>query len=157
MKKCIASFVLAAVFVAAPGLARADSLMLAFLLGENEVPPVQTPGYGFAVLYVPEDISFIFYYVEFHDLLSPARSAHIHAAPAGAGGPGIFGLAGVPRATSGSFAGILTAADFSPTGGIPSYEAALVAMMTGRTYINVHSVGFGGGEIRGQTYLYEEP
>ncbi len=157
MNKCMASLVLAAATLVLPGVARADTYLWAWLDGASEVPPVQTPGYGFAYLYLPDDWSYLYYYVEFSDLLAPATQSHIHAGPAGSAGRHIFYLSGVPRATAGSFEGILTAADFSPSGSITSYEQAIVAMMTGGTYINVHSVGFPGGEIRGQTYLYEEP
>ncbi len=43
-------------------------------------------------------------------------------------------------------------------GGIPQAEAALIAgIQNGETYFNIHTVSFGGGEIRGFLVAAPEP
>jgi hypothetical protein len=65
-----------------------------------------------------------------------ATSAHIHDGAAGVAGPIIISLVGGPTAWSGT-SGALTAAQ-------------VAKLQTQGLYVNVHSLAFSGGEIRGQ-------
>src|SRR5262249_31065449 len=109
----------------------------------------------FAVLFIPEDLSYIVYYVEYADLNAPATASHIHAGPAGMNGPIVLKFSGVPTEMSGSFSRVLTADDFRPGGGLPEWGDVITAILYGGAYANVHSRTSPGGEIRGQTYLIE--
>ena len=74
--------------------------------------------------------------------------AHIHVAPIGVNGPITFLLA------NGSFMnpllGTLTPADFMSSTEVPTYADFLTALLSGGTYMNVHTVANPNGEIRGQ-------
>jgi hypothetical protein len=79
--------------------------------------------------------------------------AHIHAGGAHDAGPPIFTI--YDRATDGVLTNprmfrSVTAANFTPGGGITSFANALSAIRAGNTYINVHTDAFPGGEVRGQ-------
>lgn len=80
--------------------------------------------------------------VDFADLGTNTVAAHIHQAPAGSNGPVIINLGplGFPfGVTSGSFS-----ADIQLT------PAQLTELLAGNLYVNIHTTGFPGGEIRGQ-------
>ena len=68
--------------------------------------------------------------------------------------PGPTGTPRCPGARSGTISDTIVAADvIGPTGqGIAPLEFAelIAAIRAGRTYANVHSSKFGGGEVRGQ-------
>jgi hypothetical protein len=86
--------------------------------------------------------------------------AHIHLAPAGANGSVVAWLYPssppaqlIPGRSNGILAeGVITAANLiGPLAG-GSMEDLLEAMQAGNTYVNVHTVQFPGGEIRGQIH-----
>jgi CHRD domain len=68
-----------------------------------------------------------------------ATVAHVHRASAGVAGPVVFGLTAT-SATTFSGSGVLSAAD-------------VTNLLHEGLYVNVHSVAFGAGEIRGQLRL----
>jgi hypothetical protein len=77
----------------------------------------------------------------FTGLTSAANAAHIH----GPGAPGVnanivFPFTGVPAATSGSI----------PQQTFPTTPAQVADLQAGLDYMNVHSINFPNGEIRGQ-------
>jgi hypothetical protein len=103
--------------------------------------------------------------VTFSGLLGTVTASHIHAATAVAG-TGTAGVAtttptftGFPSGvTSGTYDNIFDltlASSYNPAyvtanGGIPQAKLALVtALAAGKSYLNVHSTVYGGGEIRG--------
>ena len=98
--------------------------------------------------------------ISFSDLSSTLSVAHIHFAPSQvAGGVMIFlcgggGQPDCPAATSGTITGTITAANVTgpTTQGIDigDLDSALEAVRAGLGYVNMHTVNFGGGEIRGQ-------
>lgn len=131
--------VLAASDVAGPYLPTAG--YQAHMLAANEVPGNSSTGTGFGTVELSPDESTITVNMSFSGLTSPATQAHIH----GPAGPGInagvlFGFTGVPAATSGSIPQQTFAINPTQVG----------YLKNGLLYMNVHSVNFGGGELRAQ-------
>jgi hypothetical protein len=119
---------------------------VADLNGAGEFPVVNTSSTGRAVLLLSRDESRVDVTVQIDKpLSSPLRFSHIHRGPAGATGPVIYNL-WVPGST--------TTEPFdvgSPIGRTLHFTAQdLADLRAGNLYVNVHSVNFGGGEIRGQ-------
>lgn len=104
------------------------------LSGTNEVPPNGSTADGTASLTVDTVTLEATYALQFSGLSSTQTGAHFHNAPAGANGPVVFGL---PVG--------------SPVGGTWSMlQSDYDLLVAGSIYINVHSLEFPGGEIRGQ-------
>lgn len=85
--------------------------------------------------------------------------AHVHSGARGANGPIMVDLFGGPGATPVSFTeravlaqGTLTAASMRE--GV-TFEQLIAAMRAGTAYVNVHTSGSPGGEIRGQVAIDE--
>lgn len=124
-----------------PFNATATTIFVAFLDGDQEVPPTVTPATGFATVELNDTEDFLSISLTFQDLLAPQTAAHIHRAPPGVNGPVIIPL------PLGSFTAFLAAIG-------PADVAELEA---GTLYINVHSQLFPGGEIRGQLQIQQIP
>lgn len=127
--------------VAASGEIRgqiAPAQFQARLSGANERPnPVATSGTGSAKLsLVGNELS---YDIVYSGLSSPANAAHIHG-PAGTNefAAVLVGL-GTPSGLAGNLSGRLTLT-----------QDQLNHLLNGQTYVNIHTVNNGGGEIRGQ-------
>lgn len=91
----------------------------------------------------------------FVDLSGDATAAHIHGATASSGANGFTETAGVLV----NLSGILTVSASSGglSGAIVLTDAAETDILAGRTYINIHTLTNGGGEIRGQLIAVPEP
>jgi len=150
--------ILAASLLVAPAAHSQVERFSANLLGANEVPPINTAGSGvFHMRSVGSDISFS---LSFSDLSSALTLAHLHFAPTKVGGGVMIFLCGgggqpdCPAATSGTITGTITTANVvgPTTQGIDvgDLDSALEAVRTGLSYVNMHTVNFGTGEIRGQ-------
>ncbi|HYO49966.1 MAG TPA: CHRD domain-containing protein [Chloroflexia bacterium] len=123
------------------------------LLGSNEVPPRDTDAHGSAQYHVANDglsVSYKLNLVNIDNIVA----GHIHLAPAGVNGPVVVNLVSasacrtLPNGMQCS--GTFTAANLvGPLAGHPLSDL-LTAMEEGRTYTNVHTTQFPGGEIRGQ-------
>lgn len=150
LRACVACLAL----VAAGGVARADFTVTAILDGASQVPPNASPGTGAATFVYTTATDSLSYNVSFSGLTSPATVSHIHFGLPGINGPVIlpFTAPGPLPVTSGSFSGTLTSADLipSPGNGINTFADAITAIQNGQTYINLHTSGLPGGEIRGQ-------
>lgn len=107
----------------------------ASLDGGQEVPPVATAASGWGVFAIDTVTNQLNYYIAFGNLSGAETAAHIH-------GSGLHGTnAGVVHNLPAG----------SPKVGTWNYgEGAEEALLTGRTYVNIHSAAFPGGEIRGQ-------
>jgi hypothetical protein len=149
---------LAASLLAATAARSQTERFSANLVGANEVPPINTAGSGeFRMKIVGSDINFS---LSFSDLSSDLTMAHLHFAPTKvAGGVMIFlcgggGQPDCPEATSGTITGTITDANVvgPTTQGIDvgDLDSALEAVRADLSYANMHTVNFGGGEIRGQ-------
>jgi glucose/arabinose dehydrogenase len=113
----------------------------ALLNGANERPAIATAGEGFAIFNL-EGNSLTFT-ITYRGLGSLATLAHIHGPAAATNTAGVLidlqSFRNGPFGTNGSFSGTIVLSD--------TQKAYL---MSGRTYVNIHTVNNGGGEIRGQ-------
>lgn len=114
----------------------------ATLTGDQEVPPRDTPAWGSA--YATLDLSTNWFTLDywFQDLLATQTDAHIHLAPPGVAGPVVIPLPLGSPVTG--FATTMT-------------DLQVANLLAGNLYINVHSVIYPGGEIRGQLIPIPEP
>jgi len=132
------------------------------LIGYQEVPAISTEGGGTFRARMTGDDSFTFR-LSYDDLSSQVLQAHIHFGQKSVnGGIAVFlcsNLGNGPAGTavcpeSGDVTGTITAAQVvGPAGqGISpgEFQEVLDAIRAGVAYVNVHSVTFPGGEIRGQ-------
>ncbi len=137
-----------------------DSLEFkAKLLGDQEVPPVDSRVRGVVQFEVNKDHTMIDYKLEVRTRekepvgLLGAAGAHIHCAPVGENGPAVAFLGGV---VSGGFEGkveikaTLTDANIVNASCGATIQELVEAMRAGNTYANVHSVKNPSGEARGQ-------
>jgi len=107
------------------------------LNGASEVPPVTTTASGSASLTLVGNQ--LLYTVNYSGLTGPAIASHIHGpAPSGSNAPVIVPFV-TPTGTSGSISGTT---NLTPT--------QVAYLLSGQTYVNVHSTTNQGGEIRGQ-------
>jgi hypothetical protein len=138
---------------------------IGFLSGPAEAPPNASPGTGAALVIIDTAAHTLEVDVTFSGLTSNTTASHIHCCTAVPG----TGMAGVATVTP-SFTGFplgVTAGVYShifdtssitawnpafvaANGGTPlSAEAVLAAGLAGDlAYLNIHTVNFGGGEIR---------
>ena len=167
---------LALLLLTAPVLVtRAYAIPITFvasLRGDNEVPPTGSPGTGFATVVLDPAAHTMHVDVTFAGLVSPTTVAHIHCCLPSplASGVNVMVATTIPTfpgfpagVTSGSYShdfdltlassynpAFITSPIFNPSGTVAGAEAALEAGIQNReTYLNVHTVMFGGGEIRG--------
>lgn len=155
MKKFFVPLILGAVLLVLPAPVSADSILVAYLTGDQVVPPNDSEGQAIAVLTVNDDMDTITYFVAFEGLTSNATAAHIHYGDPGVNGPVIFPLSGVPALTSGVIGGTLTADDFHPGGGLQTFDDAAQALLVSGCYVDIHSSVYQtSGELRGQAYVY---
>jgi hypothetical protein len=124
------------------------------LHGGNEVPGVSTGSAGTATVTWNTTTKAGTYRVDVYNMPVATTASHIHAGATGVNGPVIVNFT-VPAggisndyALSGTF-GCTDVVVRAPQG-INSCEDFEQALLLGNTYVNVHSVVNGGGEIRGQ-------
>jgi hypothetical protein len=112
------------------------------LEGLQEVPPTPSPGTGMCTVFVDDPLNTVDVSCTYQDLLGNTTAAHIHApAPPGVNAPVILPLPlNPPSGTAGSI--MLMDAPLS--------EANIQNILGGLAYVNIHTVQFPGGEIRGQ-------
>lgn len=144
------------------------------LNGPAEAPPNASPGFGTATVTFDLDLVTMRVEVDFSSLLGNVTASHIHAATAAAG-TGTAGVAtqtptftGFPLGvTSGTYdhtfdmtlAGSYNAAFVTANGGTVSgaLNALVLALDSGKAYLNIHTNVFPAGEIRGFLTAVPEP
>lgn len=136
-------------FMVFGGLALAGTLTLAQaapvsftvpLTGDQQVPPVQTPGSGSAALTYDAGTRVVTWNITFNGLSSQATMAHFH-------GPAPTGKNAGVKVWLSQKGMEMT----SPTSGQATLSADEAKMFeAGDMYINVHSKNHPDGEIRGQ-------
>ena len=127
----------------------------AHLSGREQNPPLDTRAQGQAIFQLSKDGTELAFKVIVANI-DNVIGAHIHLAPAEQNGPIVLPLLGNPFIPDPGVTvngilveGTATAADVSgPLAG--DLAALIAAMRAGNTYVNVHTVEFRGGEIRGQ-------
>ena len=118
--------------------ARAE-IFFANLQGVQEVPPVTTNATGYARVVLNESAGTISFLVVFNNLTSTQIASHIHAPATIGNSAGVIINFGNVGGQSGMITGT---ASITPT------QIAQLRAHLG--YVNVHSMSFGNGEIRGQ-------
>lgn len=163
-----------ALMLAATAASAAPVTYVGTLSGAAEVPPVQTPAIGSAIVVFDMDAHTLTVNTTFISLLGTTTAAHIHCCTVEPG----TGLAGVASETptfngfplgvsSGSYSmsyDTTLAASWSPgflasSGGTTAgAEAALGAgLANGTAYLNIHTNLYPAGEIRGNLAPIPEP
>lgn len=145
------------------------SKLKGLLTGLEEVPVVSTPGNGTFRAVISKDETEISYELSYSDMQSNVTQAHIHLGKANTnGGIEVWLCSNLPSpptpapppviqpcpVTSGTITGVITGANIvgPASQGIVTGELGelIKAMRDGNTYVNVHTVASGGGEIRSQ-------
>ena len=110
---------------------------------ETPTPPVASTGTGWMTATIDTAANTISYYIAYSGLTGAVNAAHFH-------GLSNYGAPGGVRVT--------LAATASPMTGTVSYPAAdEAAILSGRYYVNLHTVANSGGEIRGQVSPHVVP
>jgi hypothetical protein len=129
------------------------------LIGYSEVPAISTGATGTFKARIDPVAKTITYELTYKDLSSTALFSHIHFGQRDVtGGVSAFlcGGGGKPAcpATGGTVTGTIAATDVvgpAAQGIAPGeFDELVKAIRAGRTYANVHSTNFPGGEIRAQ-------
>ena len=155
----------AALMLPAPATHANPMTFIGNLSGANEVPPTASGGTGLATIVLDPTAQTLQVNATFSGLTSLDVAAHIHCcAPLGTNvgvATTVPAFPGFPlMVTSGTYSSavfdltqplIYNPAFVTLEGGLPQAEAALIAGIEGgQTYFNIHTVNFGGGEIRSQ-------
>ena len=124
----------------------------AVLTPAEEVPPRPTAANGIAQIYIDGDR--ISYSIQIDDITA-ITAAHIHSGVAGTNGPIRLFLyptqqgTTVPQVTTTDKRILVEATVPSSNVNGVTYQELLDQMRNGGAYVNVHTVQFGGGEMRG--------
>ena len=129
----------------------------AHLSGDEEVPPADTKATGEAIFRLNKEDGSLYYKLIVANIEN-VRMAHIHMAEAGTNGGVVAWLypsSAPPVLIPGRFQGVLaegviTADNLTGALAGASLDDLLQAMKQEKTYVNVHTNQFPGGEIRGQ-------
>lgn len=142
------------------------------LSGTNENPPNASPGFGSARIDLDLDTRMLTIDVTFGGLIGNTTAAHIHCCSVPPANAQV--ATQVPTfmdfplgVTSGSYLHTFDMnldTSYNPMfianhGGTvaSAYADLLAGMLGGRSYLNIHTTEFGGGEIRGQLLQVPEP
>jgi hypothetical protein len=133
---------------------------VASLSGDQEVPPLETRARGQAKLQLDASGTELSFRLLVSNL-DGVTQAHIHCGAAGVNGPVVIFLFGLQPGgvdVNGVLSsGGITSADVIPRpdsaacpGGVADLDDVLAKMREGEAYVNVHTLAFPGGEIRGE-------
>ena len=147
--------------ISAMSMHKTNRMFTARLTGDAERPvPVDSDGSGHLVLKLAKDGMSLSYKLIVNNL-EGITQAHIHCGGPEVAGPPIaflFGFDAAGVTENGVLAeGTITAADVlvrpdsqERMGGVANFEQLLQKIISGDAYVNVHTLAFPGGEIRGQ-------
>jgi predicted glycosyl hydrolase (DUF1957 family) len=148
--------------LAVVGMADASGIFVATLSGDQEVPPVMTNTRGRARIVFNTDDSAAEFQLQVRQGVRITQ-AHIHCAPAGVNGPVVAFLAGlnaqgynvdglfpwIANATLTDTSIIPRTAEECPIA-IANLRDLIALIRAQNAYVNVHSVEYPGGVVRGQ-------
>ncbi|NIT57078.1 MAG: CHRD domain-containing protein, partial [Aliifodinibius sp.] len=120
---------------------------VAYLDGDQEVPPVTTTGTGMGTFALNGDSTMLMYEITIQNLTGNIVASHFHNAPAGTNGGVVKTIFSGSAGTDTTFSGIWTSSDSEPL-----TPALVHELLAGNLYINVHTDQFPPGEIRGQVF-----
>ena len=132
----------------------------AALTGLQEVPPTTSPGTGSAIVTFDTVSDTLTVSETFRGLTAPTTAGSLQVGPSGRSGPVVLPFLSFPLGvTSGLFNGTFTAANLipQPMYGINTFGDLVTAVEHGNTYLNIDTVLFPNGEIRGQVVPVPEP
>lgn len=145
--------------IALPAGADGRRTFVVDLSGANEVPAVETDGFGRAILTLNGAGTALRFTLRTQNL-EEIHMAHIHCGPAGVNGPIVaflFGPADPPVTQDGVLSkGEITDDDvIDRVGGlcptdVTDLDSLIALIRAGNAYVNVHTTAFPAGEIRGQ-------
>lgn len=116
------------------------------ITGDQEVPPVETPGSGQGTFTLNAERTELAYEITADGLTGPVTAAHFHRGAVGVNGPPVFTIPGTPT-DSGDDVRFEGTWRFSESD-VDDFEVGEI--LTGRVYVNLHTEAFPAGEIRGQ-------
>lgn len=149
MKKLLCAIALTAAFALGSPLLKADILTFSGVLTPDQVnpPPTDSNGVGVGVIVWDTDAGTFTVGITYAGLTTNATAAHIHRGPPGMSG-GI-----VIRPWDGLVPSQISAFLPSPIDITDQVTPDLLNdLQNGNLYFNIHSMRYGGGEIRGQIY-----
>lgn len=166
MKKTYVTLIIVLIMIFTTSIAYAGAPdqknFIAHLSGDAERPtPVDTDAGGLAVFHLNKEGTELRYKLIVTNIENVTQ-AHIHCGSADVAGPVVaflFGFVAEGVTQNGVLAaGTITAGDVIPRpdsaqcpGGVANFDELLAKMRSGDAYVNVHTLQFPGGEIRGQT------
>lgn len=161
-----------ALLVGLPAAQAAPVLYTATLAGASENPPTGSPGTGATTVTIDTTAHTLHVISAFSGLTSNTVASHIHCCaafpinvgvattvPFFVGFPVGVTSGGMDQTYDMTLAGTWNAAFITANGGTPATaEAALAAGLgAGQAYLNIHTVSFPGGELRGNLVLQVIP
>jgi hypothetical protein len=130
------------------GQVQAPVTLQATLTGAQEVPMVATTATGRGQVVINADRTRMRFALATDLAAAQITQAHIHVAPAGVNGGIAFFLA--DSGFTSPRLGTLTEADFLAPPEAPTFADFVTALLSGGTYMNIHTMLHMDGEIRGQ-------
>ena len=149
MRRILLIVLALSVAIAVPtALAATKNKFQANLNSKSETPPSKSGGTGSANFVLTHGGKTINYTISAKGLSGPVQAIHIHFGKKGVAGPVIIGICLKPCSLPKS--GTLTSKQFAKAPGVSNFAAAVKDIKAGKTYVNIHTKKFAGGEIRGQ-------
>lgn len=166
IRRSVRTFAAAIALLSATAAPAAITVYGATLTGPSEFPPNASPATGTATVTIDDVANTMLVQVIFSGLTGTTTASHIHA-PTAVPFAGTAGVAtqtpyfsgfpiGVTAGNYSSLFDLLSASTYNSAfvtangGTAAGAEAALLsAMAAGKSYFNIHTTTFGGGEIRG--------
>jgi hypothetical protein len=145
-----------------PASAQATVTMRTTLTGAEETPAIVLTGaVGTAVVSVDTVNQELAVELRVFNLPTGSTASHIHIGPKGASAPVVIDFP-IGTGRTGDFTLAFRVRDGAafharPEIGINTFADAIQAIAGGNAYVNVHTSGFPGGEIRGQLAVDPNP